>query len=336
MQVAIFSISYTIVDLMQEFRAIHPPLYDYEIRGKHLTESRLLKGEEDVFVLQDTLFQPGRTEAVVRIDPKCIPPFTTITAAALSEMRISMRSRYAQLGLDVDEHIVHAISRIQTLRPDFFHEGGMRESLALTIPVMNWARRPVMLSEGSRLFRFFYWNPAKNRVRGKALGELLDRGDMQIHGEYGTDWLFQYRHPYTRKSDDIIGVFVRLDEEKLWIPEDMSTITISDNGPVDYRDEIANYLSPVPKTEEELFYLGRTKPVISLRVGTDAILSRNAWAGKAHPLITRPSTASQTNSPLIDGGTDWQVIVEIVGKTTDSHVPSWVSLQIAQGIPDAL
>jgi hypothetical protein len=265
----------------------------------------------DLAIVRPALVNPGSSTAVsVVIDDKT--RVLVKSARNLDMISASMRSRYAQLGLDMDSEEA----------PEFIKQLLLQGATA-DFQLYNHSLRPVQLSEDTRLLRLFY-EPADAILAGKELSQAIGDGRIQLGGARGKDWEWAY--------DDLgkrVGVFIRISGRRLWIPPGEDVISISSEGP-DYRSEIDGILKPLPVLEDDkkVFWIGETAVSIALGVSIEGVLDSRILRDLDNPSLDFVGT--QTNSFLIDSGTKWPVRVEVKSLTDPRKIPNFARFHFLQ------
>lgn len=264
------------------------------------------------------------TNTPVIITPNSLPPLHGLPPEVLSGVvRASVRSRYAQIGIDVHDDIGGQIAQWIVENDKQALDGSIKEQFEARALTFNHCARPIFIPRGAHLFRFFY-EFAQPVVRGKNLIALVSSGEIKVDGAYGSDWAWSYEH--TGAGENIIGMHIRIKPEgRRWIPphHDDEPIVIDDRGS-DYRKEIDDLMYPIPEDESEKLWVGETVP-INLGPSIEAILDKVVVRdiGK----FDIGTLGLQTNSRLIDGGkTHWPIRVEVLSATTPERIPHYVHL----------
>jgi hypothetical protein len=263
----------------------------------------------DLAIVRPTLVNPRSSSAVsVVIDDKTR---TLVKGARNTDMiRASMRSRFAQLGLDMNLEEVPEFTR-QLLNP----------GTTADFQLYNHSLRPIQLSEGTRLLRLFY-EPEDAILTGKKLRRAIGDGKIQLGGARGKDWDWA--------CDDlgkIMGVFIRIKKRRLWIPPEEDTISINSEDP-DYRSEIDRILEPLPEDGRNVLWIGETAIKIALGESIEGVLDSRVLRDLNNPSLD--SVGTQTNSFLIDSGTKWPVRVEVRSLTDPQKIPNYAEFHFLQ------
>jgi hypothetical protein len=262
----------------------------------------------DITSSEAMVLQPGRNAVWVHITPDNLIDLTDIRNPKYilkGRQRYSMRSRFAQVGIEPDPDMGFDIA--SALSPDSRDSftGKVIKPFDAEVHLMNHARRSVFIPEGTGLFRGFCGFP-NNRVTGDELIQLVRDDKLAVEGQYGTHW------DYIRQAgtNNVIGMRVRIQEDMFWIPpsKDTDPIRISPNGP-GYRDEIRKHLDPAPLDLHPRLLIAETMPmkiptsveaIIATNINTEALESNWTIAD-----LGKRKDAQHINSHLIDGGSHW-------------------------------
>lgn len=228
----------------------------------------------------------------------------------LSDVHATMRSRVAQVGLDISDlggQLLHDLE-VKGIDPTEPYEAMVR--------VDNFSNRVVDIPEETGLLRAYYENP-QARLTGEALYEACERGDIHIAGEQGKDW-----HWAVERGGKATGMYVKIDEgSRRWSPPQDEPLRIIDDPDFDYRAYIDSQLEPVPYSHRPVLWIGETQPKITLSENVNGILHS---ALVKHVTEKNGILGAHINFHLIDGGrTDWGVRVEVVSPT-DENMPDFV------------
>jgi hypothetical protein len=272
----------------------------------------------DVELVQDVIVPPGDYKyASVLVRKDGFPGALQDDLGLVRNLRASVRSRYAQIGIDVHDHGEQLYHSLITRSEEF----AQNDSIELRMQLLNHGMRPVELPVGSRIFRPFY-DVGRPKLINEGLEEMIDSGQISIEGEFGPnkDWYYAF----DEIGENKLGVYVRIsDENRMWIPPGDDPIRIDDNGGNNYRAEIDRLLSPIPESPGQKLWIGETKPHIKLGDSVHGILHR-AVLPDVEGKGAREAWGTHVNSYLIDGGTDWRVRVEVLSSTTREHMPNFV------------
>lgn len=293
----------------------------------------------DIVMNEDVVIS-DMSSVSVTIDPKSLPPMFRQHPDLQVMIAPSMRSRYAQLGLDfqglvdgwglVDGMLMNFIATALTESKSEDPSGNIFKPFSASITIFNNGLRPVKLEEGARLFRFF--NRFKRPIaRGKEVVHLIESGQVKLNGEFGKDWSWCYAYDQGIPSF-ITGIHVRIDEKnRMWIPPDVSDVpvNINDQGQ-DYRKSLDELLTEVPEREDLTFWVGETAPEISLQPTVDAIIDYKVLPDISEEIINYKQIGDHASSHLLEGGkTNWKVRVEVISSTVRTEMPNAVTLHFA-------
>lgn len=271
----------------------------------------------DIAAAEDTLVYPGKVTSVTINLPHPVPPFTDLKSftdprlAPYQPLSVSCayghtRSRFAQLGLHLRPEAGAAIA--ETIEPidDSYPSRGYRA----IVWVQNYARRPILLHEGTRFFNLYYF---KSTITGSTLRNLVG-SQIKIDGVMGRDWRFWSSRPEYGLAQGI--EFLIDPKSRRWVEPSDEPMTLND-GPSDNHNRagVDNYLSPAPKTEERIFWIAGTVTNIELDRTVNGLTDRTVKEGATHDL--------QTNSLIIAGGnTTGKLRTEIYSPTREGLVPT--------------
>lgn len=243
----------------------------------------------------------------------------------------SVRSRYAQLGLNIDNEFVSQVGRWLRNNPHLDKEGRFPNTITPFITVENRGSRPVALDAGTHLFRLFS-EDYRAYLRGDELVETVKFGLIKIQGERLGDWAYSYGQTAESKLPRPTGIFIRVNaENRKWIPPNSNDepVRISDSEE-HYRKTIDSLLQPIPKEQtKQILWIGETLRV-TLDSSIDAILDTAAIRGinSDMDILDQNTWGTQLNSRIIDGGkTDWQIRTEIISPTSPDKISNFVHLR---------
>lgn len=265
----------------------------------------------------------------ILIHPESLPPMDGLDPDHLYFLHGSVRSRWAQLGVDLEEEVgpriagalVASVGPKDKVTSPFFGE----------VVLHNRAARSIHIPKGSRIFRLYY-DIKESALFGKDLLHAFTSGNIKIEGEFGKDWAWAYGGETSRVEDNIIGVHVRIDSRgRRWIPPDTDNlpVTVDDSMP-DYRTKIDEFLVPIPHTQEAILWVGQTSKITLNSVETVLDKETRSNIDASARRLTR---GYQLNSRLIDDGrTNWPVRVEILGSTTRSTISNFVTFHFRRNL----
>ncbi len=228
----------------------------------------------------------------IAVSRKNLPPDVDITRGAMSSLQLSVRSFFAQVGIDIMFHGA-------PLSDEMIEKLRNGENATIPVDVINHSPRAVELT--GEVMRFFWANDRK-RLRGQELLNTVQSGEFAIQGTEGEDWFLGGNDPDRKiltTSDDAaegLCVVVRLKPEKYYVPYD--TEPVRKNNKEKTRDNLAQFLKPIPADEHVEFEISET-PKISLGENLVSVINTGAEKGQRH-----------INSPLIDSGSDWPIRTE--------------------------
>jgi hypothetical protein len=141
-----------------------------------------------------------------------LPPIE-ITRGALRSLDISVRSFYAQTGIEIMFHGGNVSNEaLQDLNSG--------KDISIPIDIINHGQRPVEVD--GNVMRFFWANDRK-RLRKQDLINQIKSGEFLIDGVEGEDWYLggsdeEQRFTTENGSKDALCVIVRLKPERYYIP----------------------------------------------------------------------------------------------------------------------
>jgi hypothetical protein len=151
----------------------------------------------------------------------------------------------------------------------------------------------------------FFWVNEKKRLRGEDLLEAVKSGEFKVEGKEGEDWFlggYNEEDKLTTNmpgSDQGLCVVVRLNPERFYIPE--SNEIIRRDEKIKIREQLAEYLVPVPAGKNLPFEIGETPKIT---IGQNLVAVINTGVGN--------DRRRHINSPLADSGSDWKIRTEIL------------------------
>lgn len=247
-----------------------------------------------------------------------------------SDILPSVRSRYAQVGLHIDNGLVKRISEWLHDNTHLDKKGEYQNNITPVITVENYSSRPVVLNKGAHLFRFFK-EDYRSHLQDDELVKAVKLGLIKIQGESFGDWVYSYGQIAGRKLPRPTGIFIRINpENRGWIPPhpENRPIRIPDSGE-GYRETIDSLLKPIPEEKfKRILWIGETIG-LTLAPSIDAVLHTVAIGGirPDKDFTDKSAWGTQLNSRVIDGGrTDWPVRVEVLSLTAPEVIPNFVHL----------
>ena len=290
-------------------------------------ENEFWKGP-DVQAATDVVLN-GVARIPILIHPEGLPRMDDLSREDFHFLHGSVRSRWAQLGVDLEEDIglriakalVTSVGTKDKVISPFFGE----------VVLHNLAARSIRIPKGARVLRLYY-DIKESALFGRDLIHAFTSGNIKIEGEFGKDWVWAYHREDSRENDNIVGVHVRVNSRgRRWIPPDTDNIAVTvDDSIPDYRTKIDELLVPLPHTRERILWIGQTKKVTLSSV--EAVLDRETRSNI--DVSARHLTKGyQINSRLIDDGrTDWPVRVEILSPTTKSTISNFVTFHFRRNL----
>lgn len=239
---------------------------------------------------------PTQKDTIIRphsIQPVSVSVFDALYQTSLDGHGASIRSRYAQLGLDCLDHVALRVV-----------EASKNGETGTTVLVINHSDRPVQLPGGEELFKLYGYKRGEF-INGSSLTDLVTNGKIGIIGEQGKDW------NYWRNQDgEICGIELKINHDSwTWIPPHPNNEAVSihtDGHSREFRQTLNRILRPVsddtPLNQTKL-WIGETHAHLHVD---------SAFIGYLDPTIPNSGNLSQLNSPLLYGGnTDqWPIRVE--------------------------
>jgi len=250
----------------------------------------------DIEIAKPTIVQADQTllNQNITLTGECLPPGVDITRGAMGALQGSVRSFFAQTGIDIrfggwntPEEALINLKRNQ--------------SASVPVDITNYGDRAVQL-EG-RVMRFFWANEGK-RLRGENLKNVINNNEFCVEGEEGTDWFLRGYEENEQvsttgeNSDQGLCVVVKLTPHKFYAPFAAEPIVKDERVPI--REQLDKYLVPLPEGLEKNFEVGET-PRITVSKDILAVINTGINQGKRH-----------IGSPLIDPGSDWKIRTEIM------------------------
>lgn len=301
--------------------------YDNFLKDKLLQalEDRSVYKTADVPILDSVTIAPGQQEAIrIPLSPSNLPILDKVPIQALDFMSISVRSRWAQAGLDIGGPLERA-TLVHT-KPGGFEYSQEHKAHIAKVWAKNHAARPLNIPAGSNLYRYFYIDD-RNQVQGEELAELIRHKDLQIFGRYGEDWSVQSELGKDGKpTPSRICLTVHSETFRAVNPFDPTPLTVSDDSS-DFREELDQALIPAAPSLMRQLLIGET-------VGVKMPQGVN---GKLSPLSLTPFSLNgfegsvlnyQTCSRLLDGGRNWPIRVEIETMVYPDVSPRFVHLSL--------
>lgn len=282
-------------------------------------ERKFWKGTDIETATDLTLSSAARVRFIIH--PDNLPSVDRLSPEDFHFLHASVRSRYAQLGVDLDENVGLGIADA------IIRHKGVPEPFPVDVLLLNRSSRSIHIPKGARIFRLYY-DVKESALFGKDLIYAFTSGNIKIEGEFGRDWVWAYGGEDSRGDENIIGVHVRIDARgRRWIPPDENNlaVTVDDSIP-DYRTEIDEFLAPIPYTRERILWVGQTNKITLSSV--EVVLDRETRSN-IDVSARRLTRGYQVSSRLIDDGrTNWPVRVEIVSPTTRNTISNFVTFHV--------
>jgi hypothetical protein len=251
----------------------------------------------DIEITKPTVVRPDEIllNQSITLTSKDLPSGVSITQGAIGSLNVSVRSFFAQSGIDIrfgGANIPEeALDNLRNNQPSL-----------IPVDIKNYGDRAVQL-EG-RVMRFFWANDV-NRLRGANLKDVINTNEFSVEGEEGIDWFLggydENEQILTtgENSDQGLCVVVKLTPNKFYTPFAAEPIARDERIPI--REQLGKYLVPLPVGMERNFEVGETPKIT---VGKDILAVINTGIdhqGRRH-----------ISSPLIDPGSDWKIRTEIM------------------------
>lgn len=228
----------------------------------------------------------------ITVDKASLPPLE-INRGILKHLNLSVRSFYAQTGIEIKFHG----SKVSDEMLKAINNG---EKVAIPIDITNYGQRAVEI-DGS-VMRFFWVND-KKRLRGQDLVKKIKSGEFAVEGVEGEDWYlggYSEEDKFTTsspKADEALCVMVRLKPERFYIPP--AEEPVKKDSTKSTREDLANLLRPIPEDANLVFEIGETP---KMKFGDNIIGVLNVgWTDGGGKHI---------QSPLIDPGFNWTIRTE--------------------------
>lgn len=259
------------------------------------------------------------------IHPDNLPSIDRLSPEDFHFLHGSVRSRYAQLGLDLDENVGLGVADA------IIKHKGAHEPFYVDVLLLNRSSRSIHVPKGARIFRLYY-DVKESALFGRDLIHAFTSGNIKIEGEFGRDWVWAYGGEDSRGDENIVGVHVRIDSRgRRWIPPDANNIAVTvDDSMPDYRTKIDEFLVPIPHTRERILWVGQTNKITLSAV--EVVLNKETRSS-IDVSARRLTRGYQVSSRLIDDGrTNWPVRVEILSPTTRSTISNFVTFHVRRNL----
>lgn len=289
-------------------------------------EGKFWKGP-DVRITTDILLN-ATAKVPILIYPESLPSMDCLYPNNLPFLHGSVRSRWAQLGVDLEEELGSRIAGALVASRD--PKDSITSPFFGEVVLHNRAARSIHIPKGSRIFRFYY-DAKGSALSGEELIYDFTSGNIKVEGEPGKDWVWAYGSEDSRRDDNIIGMHVKINPRgRRWIPPDVDSVVTVDDSADDYRTKIDEFLVPVPHTQEAILWVGQTNRITLSSV--EAVLDRETLSN-IDVNARRLTRGYQINSRLIDDGkTNWPVRVEILSPTKRSAISNFVTFHFRRNL----
>lgn len=285
-----------------------------------IAEGQFIKSPHDVQINTGMVIR-GRTPAQVDYGPDNYPNLSRLKPKYTRHLRISPRSRNAQVFLDVE---CGPTLRTHT---EFFLNNRQQLLDGQTISAMaylkNWNGHAVKIEGGQGLFRFYYEGAAL-KLENEDLQRAVDNGRVQIFGKNEEDWRFM-----KDSQGNKIGIEMKISRGSWQYYKrdgDLSSPLVVPTEP-NYRPAIDAQMTRLstqkPPQDQYMAWVGETQAAIKLGAGINALVKPRLNS------IVPGRDVPHTNSVLMDGcdnraknQTNWPARLEIVSK--QDHLPEWV------------
>jgi hypothetical protein len=253
----------------------------------------------DMRIEKPVLVPPERVllgGAKIILNKKDLPEMA-LTKGALGALNWSMRSFFAQCGIEI-------LFDRECVNEEMLASLSAGHDIAVPVDVFNHGKRAVKI-EGN-VMRFF-WADDNKRLRGTRLFEALKSGEFAVEGEEGKDWFIigddvddqlDLSQEETREG---LSIVVRLKSQKLHPAPAPEPIERDEALPI--RDQLATILTEVPEGKRFEFEIGET-PRITVGPNIVAVIETG----------TDDDRRRHIRSPLIDAGSDWPIRTETTGQ----------------------
>lgn len=248
----------------------------------------------DIAIKENTIINPQAvTTSYLTVSKEDLPPLT-ITRGVFGCLSRSVRSFYAQTGIDIQlQRMSVSDEMIATI-----NEGG---SASIPVTIINNGQRAVEI-EGS-VMRFFFADDTK-RLRGDKLTQCIASGEIAIAGEAEQDWYFGFAedetgNTITKESQHALCIVVPLSAKRFYIPFDPTPV--KKDPQLGTRENLSRLLVEIPPGALIDFEVRET-PCITLGNNTVAVIN---LGGASHG-------GTHITSPLIDPGFSGPIRTETI------------------------
>lgn len=296
-------------------------LFDYReyVREKLKKRPEKFWVSPDIATIKGTTLEPNSVTFVPVHIPFPMSPFTDFHPYAFSCAYATTRSRFAQLGVEVNVNAGVGIA--ETASP--VDENDQYKGLLASIAVVNQAERVIRLPESTKFFYLYYWD--RSTINGRALQGLIG-SKIRIKGEEHKDFRLWYGPIPTGREEDVKGIEFFLDpQSRSWIPPHPEPVTIDDNSAGNHnRSTVDRFLmKPIPKSQDRtIFWVAETLAELELESSIHGLIDR--------AVSDNNSFDFQTNSVLFRGGNTYgRMRTEIRSRTEDHLIPQTVLMRFA-------
>jgi hypothetical protein len=273
---------------------------------KETTPNREIWVGEDFCPVQDYVLKPGENKILITFSRESLPP----EQGRILFPQVAIRSRHAQSGLhDLQLGPLNELAPLPT-----------GEQLVGSVIAFVGGGRPIIVTKETGLGKLFSTEETQV-LHGPELEYYVREGlALTTDGQIGENISIAYD-----------GIWVKLADEKYFIPEKKEPINLSNVS--NYRHELdTNILQLAPPELALPFLVGETEPRIKPREGYCILLHRTVIIGGSPSGQQARSCLLEDKSPL------WPIRVETVtkGAVVNSHgQPSWIKLRVARGCPSS-
>lgn len=293
----------------------------------HKLDGKLVTGP-DVALAQDLYINPQDRISVPVIIPHLSPPLNRLPPHVYPYARVAMRSRMAQLGLEVDENSMLTIT--ESLKR--FYAGNVGDSqnemYEAKVDIHNGCARPIYLPEGTDIFKPYFWD-GKPTVASHLL-KLFDEERIKITGTENVDYRFFFDE-YGTSEENIRGIEMKINEEKrMWIDDStMDPLTMHNettgNLGFDYRKVLNDLFTAIPLNKKEpILWIGETTSILTLHPSVHGHIDRKVGQFRSEE---ERKHIHRMALLLYGGRTDWYIRTEIESPTTPGVIPTSIFVE---------
>lgn len=245
----------------------------------------------DIAVEKPVVIPPQQVQQQNIVLGKKDLPAIDITRGALGSLAWSMRSFWAQCGIEIRFHS-------SSVSDSMLYDLNDGKNILVPVDVENMGQRAVELD--GTVMRFFWVNDRK-RLRRKELLNVIKSGEFSVEGVEGEDWFLGGYEPEEKimtngeKPDKGLCVVLRLKPQKFYIPPAEEPVRVKIKNS---RKDLSQFLKPIPEGTKLNFEIGET-PRVKLGPNITAVINTGVEKGQRHIF-----------SPLIDPGSEWPVRTE--------------------------